>query len=144
VKRVGWVLFCIAVSLVACGTKPSTRPVPAGEDDLPARMVEIARPDFYAAWWREVEDCAGRKRNLRQVRWYTVLGPLIDWSPYPVAGLAYNKRGIVIIASDWLFDSYLVRHEMLHLIASPYTHDSSLSRGSCAHLVMCTGPCAGQ
>ena len=145
-KRLLSTLFCVLVVLVACAHTPKRF-----EGPLPDKALRITvTPPQYKEWWHEVEACAGRSKPFQSVRWYVVAsGPDgFPWrNPYRnnavvwVAGLAYSMSDQIVMASGWLFSAGDVKHEMLHLIASPASHDPRFYQGSCAGVVSCVGAC---
>lgn len=140
IRRLARLAFVACVVLVACGgvwehTAPAARP-----------SVGIVRFDARAfrPLWRQVEDCAGVRSDFNSVRWYVTLDSL-DSFPTPMGpslAVAYPGPRVIVIARLHLSDTLVIRHEAMHLIASPFWHRKELYQvGPCAPLVICVANC---
>lgn len=136
-----------AIFCVACASTPvPVPPIPERPKltPLPAGAVPIASlPGIYVSWWRDVEQCAGRTANIARVSWYAVVPATegFKWNGEMVLALAYDDRNAIVIAGPWLLDSMVVRHEILHLIASRRGHNPEYFQRRCRGLVMCFEDC---
>lgn len=113
--------------------------------DAPHNLVRIKWID-YRRWWRDIERCSERRSNYRNVAWYVVADTgdsfELPWRSSRAYGAAWPERRAIVLAAPWLNDPRMVRHEILHLVASPDSHDPALfQRGACAALVYCWAGC---
>lgn len=152
VRRLGTTLLCAAITMIACASKPEPPPTPrVFEDHLPHDAVLIKGvPPLYREWFDEVKECVGSSRiEYERIKWYTVitLSPAgFYWKDvwgreFMVAGLAYSQKVAIVMGDRWLLSADHIRHELLHLIASPTGHDAELFQRKCPHLVACYGFC---
>lgn len=95
--------FRIAAALVVLGG--------CGFD--PAGDVPLDPPAVYREWWAKTEACSGLRANFDRVRWSVIEGSGFPCSSGQCAGHWRNDHHI-FLASEWVMDEMVVRHEMLH------------------------------
>jgi hypothetical protein len=98
-SRLVWAVGLVAV-LTSCGFEPY------GEEPLDP-------PPLYREWWAKTEVCSGLKGNFDRVRWSVVEGRSFSCSSGQCAG-HWRTDHQIFLASDWVMDEMVVRHEMLH------------------------------
>lgn len=133
-------LVALVLALVACGAVRSGQPRP-----MSPAIVE----DVYREWWRQVEDCAGRRRDMRWTRFYVVETTEDKGlelrneraQAYAVAGQTNLSGSSITIGSPWVMDGGLVRHEMGHVLYSSGYHNPDFYQRRCKHIVTCQGEC---
>ena len=93
---------------------------------------EIKPPEVYHVWWGEVEECAGQRRSMERVTWFTVAA---DSFPTPTGWVVgyWDRDAIYITESDKWSEWHTVKHEMLHAILQDGSHISPFF-GVCAAL----------
>lgn len=114
---------------------------------MPGGAVRF-RPDTnYLTWWRQVEECSGKRGSMRRVEWFYYPGePLI---PGHNVGASHRQPGHDVFFADslhgfpWRKQPFTVRHEMLHdlLGVSGHPHEYFGSQadstfGRCGRIVM--------
>lgn len=117
---------------------------PRYENRLPHNAVEIEdRSGMYRRWWNDVEKCTGKRTPMRGVRVYVVMRSAngFAYNGQVLSGLAYAGRGTTVLSTDAMFDSAVVRHEFLHLQASPEYHNPEFYQRRCRAIVTCTDHC---
>jgi hypothetical protein len=97
--RLFWTLGLLA-ALAGCGFEPF------GEEPLNP-------PPVYREWWAKTEACSGLKGNFDRLRWSVVEGRSFSCSSGQCAG-HWRTDHHIFLASDWVMDEMVVRHEMLH------------------------------
>lgn len=137
-KRIGRVLLVCCIALVACGTgygRPKELPIPRGS----IRLTN----EYYAEWWKQIEECSGKTADYASVRFYALndQGRGIPFKGELALALAYPNKHAIVLSLGTVMDSLVVRHEMLHLIASPGDHSPLYYLDKCAHLVSCSSHC---
>lgn len=149
VKRIASLLFCAVILLVACAGR--LHPRTPSEPPLPKKAFRIGQvPEIYRRWWREVEDCSGKWKPIESVTFYVIYADSngFPWhdetGDYLLAGLAFPQKQAIVMGTKWAAADQFVRHEMLHLIASPHGHDPLYFKVLCADFVTCFGACAAE
>jgi hypothetical protein len=97
--RLFWAVGLLA-ALTGCGFDP--------EGDVP-----LDPPPIYREWWAKTEACSGRTGNFERVRWSVIEGRSFPCSSGECAG-HWRTDHHIFLASDWVTDEMVVRHEMLH------------------------------
>jgi hypothetical protein len=118
-SRLAAKLFWAAALLAAtsgCGFDP--------EGDQP-----LAPPPVYREWWAKTQACSGRTGNFDRLRWSVVEGFSFPCSSGQCAG-HWTTNHHIFLASDWVMNEMVVRHEMLHeLLARPGHPDPPFGEG---------------
>ncbi len=138
-----------SLGLIVCaqaGYPPLPAPPTVPENAIPLRWTDAIYA-AYAHWWGQVEECSGiaSPYDMRHIKFYVVLtdarhGIRIQDGAV-IVGLAYAQPPAIVLASPYVLDSQVVRHEMLHHIAS-MAHDPLYFKRRCGKLVICEGSCA--
>lgn len=99
---------------------------------LPCGAERFTPPDIYRRWWGEVEECSGRTAGFDSITWYFVGDDTTQTfrsttaehpsEPQEVCGLAIPESGIVVVAKGMLGNEYVLRHEILHILANTPRH----------------------
>ncbi len=129
-----------ALTLTTCAHSPPPQP------PRPDALLLVDSSGAYKRWWREIEACAARRApmRLRDVGFFVVIAQSLGVSDngYVIAGVAeLEPRPTIVLARPFVLRADIVRHEMLHLIASPGWHDAEMFQRRCAALVICVGSC---
>ncbi len=98
VRRI-WAAGLLA-AVTGCGFDP--------EGDLP-----LDPPPIYREWFAKTEACSGRTGDFDRLRWSVIEGHSFPCTSGDCAGHWRNNHHI-FLASDWVMDEMVVRHEMLH------------------------------
>jgi hypothetical protein len=98
-SRLYWAVGLLA-TLTGCGFEPF------GEEPFDP-------PAVYREWWAKTEACSGRTGDFDRVRWSVVEGRSFSCSSGQCAG-HWRTDHHIFLASDWVMDEMVVRHEMLH------------------------------
>jgi hypothetical protein len=111
-------LLTVALLLAACSDETILGPV-----TLPPGAVTYDALPIYTRWWADMEACSGRTGDLSRVNWFVV--PNAKW--FGREGVAYDGYWFeyhheIILASAYVQDSLVVRHEMLHDLLDDGTH----------------------
>jgi hypothetical protein len=79
---------------------------------------ELKPPSSFAALWYEMENCTGRRKDFRVVRWYVV--PTADWAGFeceaPEGCNGQYHKGTIYLADHKVQSKDTVRHEILHAL----------------------------
>jgi len=70
-------------------------------------------PSVYRAWWNKTEACSGLSGDFDRIEWLEVPGHGFPCSSGQCAG-HWESSHRIFIASDWIRNEMVVRHEMLH------------------------------
>lgn len=144
------VLAAVVVLVVSCSSCVSVSKIrrlfpPA----LPDGAFVVKKSEYYHQMWREVEGCSGLTYPFDKVTLYAVPSTLLGflYKGTALAGYGDRENGFILMGVPWLTDDALVRHEMLHVIASPEGHnalyygvfskDTLRVAGKCSHLIVC-------
>lgn len=104
------------VGLAGCGFEPA-----GGEPMEP--------PALYREWWARTQACSGIEGNFDRIRWWVVEGDGFECPSGQCAG-RWNDDHDIYIASDYVSNEMVVRHEMLHdLIGRPGHPDPPFGTG---------------
>lgn len=140
---------CAGLLLVVA---PCMKPAPLRMAQPSAELPDGAIPyhdssGSYERWWNDVQRCVGKRAAypFSFINFYIVLtsghrGLGVD-GPYVIAGYAYPAYSSIVMASPWVLDSGIVRHEMLHLVANSSSHPARYFQRQCAWAVTCVGSC---
>jgi hypothetical protein len=79
----------------------------------PVGDVPMDPPPVYREWWAKTQACSGLRGNFDRVRWSVIEGTSFPCSSGQCAGHWRNDHHI-FLASEWVMDEMVVRHEMLH------------------------------
>jgi hypothetical protein len=79
----------------------------------PEGDIPMDPPAVYREWWAKTQACSGLGGNFDRIRWSVVEGPSFPCASGQCAGHWRNDHHI-FLASDWVMDEMVVRHEMLH------------------------------
>ena len=135
--RLARVAFFTLVALTGCAAFWN----PYGNEAAPPRDAIPLYGD-YKLWWQDTENCSGLLGDFRRVRWYAMKGESFEFQGFQLLGAAFPKRRVIVLALGSVLDSMVIRHEILHLLASPETHHPDYyQRGACASLVICHSNC---
>lgn len=150
-RKVLLTAFLFLVAVVACGAKPTVPAPRVYEGAIPKSAVPITTPPpEFAVYYQQVKECAGKARiPYRAIRWYFVITAndhgfrwVDPWGEvWWVAGLAYSQKNAIVMGDRWLFNPDYLRHELLHLVASPTSHDPEVFQRKCKHVVTCHSTC---
>lgn len=110
------VFACIPSLQKECGAQKA----PVLQLSRPDSIVQYSPPAIYAIWWQEIADCEGldAHANLYHfVQFFEVRGTEF----YPqgmssVLGATFAKDAQIFIASPYIWDESLIKHEMLHAL----------------------------
>lgn len=83
----------------------------------PEGATPFTPPPFYITLWQQTESCSGRTADFGEVSWY-VLPSGTSWSSeYGDRLGAWRERdNRITLRAEYVDDSLVVRHEMLHAI----------------------------
>lgn len=129
---------------------------------MPSGAVELQKTAYYAELWQQIEHCSGQSYPFAKIRLYMVpttdagfafTDPMYRVRIDSLAGYALREFNLILLGSPWVVNEWVVRHEMLHIIASPDGHnpfyfglyaepaDTVIVPGKCASLIICTHYC---
>lgn len=122
------VTILIAIA-TACGDRFAPPPLPEG-------AIPFGPPRVYETWWKDVEECSAFHAPFRRVRWFVVPGE----ESFVVNGQRDNGLWIehyrfIILAEARLYDSLVVRHEMLHDLSGSLDHPAEYFQQRCVGVV---------
>jgi hypothetical protein len=87
--------------------------------------VPIELPGRYREWWRQVEGCSGKSRPIGSVAgWYAVLDTVVIVGGRPYAAVYFGESDELFFARRFLYQPFIVRHEMLHALLRTPAGDS--------------------
>lgn len=113
-------IFVLTIIALAIFAVPSwAQPFPTATTD---DAVEIMPPSQYAAWWFEVENCTGRRGDMRAVKFFLV--PTDGRGKFNcrlfgaicLYGLYSPAEHAIYLADTYSGERWLVAHEMLHAL----------------------------
>jgi hypothetical protein len=85
----------------------------------PTNDHSFAPPAEYRKWFDETQACSGLKGSFDRIKWYTIEGTDFDCPSGRCVG-RWNDDHSIFVASAWVDNELVVRHEMLHdLIGHP-------------------------
>jgi hypothetical protein len=120
------VIFLVAIAAAACARRSAASPAlpqPTAEDRGAA--VPVEPPARYREWWRQVESCSGKSRSIDSVAgWYAVLDTVIFVGGRPYAAVYFGQSDELFFARRFLYQPFIVRHEMLHALLRTPANDS--------------------
>jgi hypothetical protein len=106
----------LLLALAGCGFDP--------EGDAP-----LDPPPIYREWFAKTEACSGLTGNFDRLSWSVIEGHSFPCPSGDCAG-HWRTNHHVFLASDWVMDEMVVRHEMLHdLIGRPGHPDPPFGDG---------------
>jgi hypothetical protein len=105
--RLIWAIGLL-LALTGCGFDP--------DGDVP-----LNPPPVYREWFAKTEACSGRTGNFDRLRWSVVEGYSFRCSSGQCAG-HWRTDHQIFLASEWVMDEMVVRHEMLHDILDRTGH----------------------
>ena len=106
----------LLLALAGCGFDP--------EGDVP-----MAPPPIYREWFAKTEACSGRTGNFDRLTWSVIQGHSFPCSSGECAG-HWRTNHHIFLASEWVMDEMVVRHEMLHdLLGRPGHPDPPFGDG---------------
>jgi hypothetical protein len=127
---VALVSSCSATDAVS----PATPPLPPGAEALQALAP-------YGSWWSDVENCSGKRADMARIAWFIV--PNEDHFVY--RGKSFDgywwSTHWVVLASPFVDDAAIVRHEMLHDLLNRGDHPAEFFQRRCAGVVVCNEDC---
>jgi len=131
----GAALIVLASSCtITDATSPAPPPLPPGTESLRA-------PSEYRSWWSDTEECSGLRGDLSRIAWFKV--PNTDEFEY--RGKSFNgywwSVHWVVLASPFVDDPGVVRHEMLHDLLNRGDHPAEYFQQKCAGIVVCNEDC---
>jgi len=94
---------------------------------LPTGAVPVKPPIMYRAYFQEVENCSGFTGDFDAIQWYIVPGVdyFEDDNSKPstqLTGVTILPERIIVIAGNQISNAYVVRHELLHVLANTTQH----------------------
>lgn len=124
----GIALWALMAGLLSCDLP--TAPLPDG-------AVPFApNPQLTAIWWRQVEECSGRRGDLARIRFYIVpQAQSFEWESVDAIGLWMERGNRIVLASEFAFRDRNVRHEMLHALIRLPGHPREFFKVRCGALV---------
>lgn len=90
----------LLLALTGCGFDP--------DGDVP-----LDPPLIYREWFAKTEACSGRTGDFDRLRWSVIDGYSFPCSSGQCAG-HWRTDHQIFLASEWVMDEMVVRHEMLH------------------------------
>lgn len=97
----------------------------------PAFSSQVAPLPIYTQWWKQVEQCSGRTRDMAELSWYDV-GRGFKQNGTPLDGAVFYEYQGLLVSGDYLphyaivfadafsgtdsASAMLIRHEMLHAL----------------------------
>jgi hypothetical protein len=90
----------LLLALTGCGFDP--------DGDMP-----LDPPLIYREWFAKTEACSGRTGDFDRLRWSVIDGYSFPCSSGQCAG-HWRTDHQIFLASEWVMDEMVVRHEMLH------------------------------
>ncbi len=102
----------------------------------PDAATPLTPPAFYLTLWHETETCAGRTADYGAVSWY-VLPAGASWSSEnrDILGAWRERDNRITMRAEYVNDSLVVRHEMLHAILHDGRHSVEFFFTRCGELV---------
>lgn len=92
----------------------------------PTRAVRIYPPHEYRTWWREMEQCTGRRADLDDWTFRVVPREFLTLRytqnvdgtlrVYQILARTYEDRRLIVFGAAYMLDSSVVRHEMIHAL----------------------------
>jgi len=110
-----WVIGCGIALMLSCATHTQMPPA----DWV---YAAVRSPPEYSLWWREMEDCLGKRRDFEDIAWFVVKGDEHDGS-FKVngkgnkIGYAFVQPGFVFLSNRYYLDHRVVKHEAYHMIS---------------------------
>lgn len=124
----GAVVVILALSCLSCVRVPYPQLFPP---TLPDGAVVIQKTDFHRRLWREVETCSGLTYPMDKITFYAIPSRVrthpdsgFRFLGSNLAGYGDRKNGRILLGYHWLLDEPTVRHEILHVVASPEGHNA--------------------
>lgn len=98
----------LLLALTGCGFDP--------DGDVP-----LEPPPVYREWFAKTEACSGRTGDFSRLRWSVIEGYSFTCASGQCAG-HWRTDHQIFLASEWVMDEMVVRHEMLHDILNRSGH----------------------
>ena len=87
-------------------------------------------PAEYRKWFDETQACSGLTGNFDRIKWFVVDGTEFDCPSGKCVG-RWNSDHDIFIASSWVDNELVVRHEMLHALLDREGHPLEYFRDRC-------------
>ncbi len=95
----------------------------------PDGEVAFEPPPVYHEWWGKTQTCSGQTGDFERVSWFVIEGRGFDCPGGECAGHWEDDHSIYL-ASDWMMNEMVVRHEILHELLGRSGHpDPPFGRG---------------
>lgn len=78
-------------------------------------------PAVYRTWWSKTQACSGKAASFDKIKWNVVEGNSFPCKSGQCVG-HWESNGNIYIASEWVDNEMVVRHEMLHALLDKPGH----------------------
>jgi hypothetical protein len=104
--------------------------------DLVSGAVRWSEQPNYATWWHQVEACSGQQGSISRISWYwTPDHPYFTYQGESYDGYWFRYQHQIILGRDYVQDSTVVRHEMLHDLLDTGDHPPEFFVDRCGSLL---------
>lgn len=76
----------------------------------------LVPPTRYWEHWQKMQQCTGRYKSFRDVKWYVAFDDLRGTHGQWVGGLAFPTEKWIVMRAAFIDVDYLVQHEIVHLL----------------------------
>ena len=80
----------------------------------PNGLQRFDPPPIYEKWWAATKECSGLSGDYRKVEWYVVPGEMIVAPTGEMGKAWWVEPHRIYVATLWVKNEHLIRHEMLH------------------------------
>jgi len=115
----------------------------AGPPPLPTGAVSLPLRTEYHTWWGDTEQCAGVHADLARIAWFMVPDENFIYRGKAFDGYWWSVHWVVL-ASPFVTDPGIVRHEMLHDLLNRGDHPKEYFQQKCAGVVTCNAECRAE
>ena len=135
----------VGAALIGAGSSCSSTEI-SGPPTLPTGAETLPVREQYHAWWGDTEQCSGLQANFERIAWFMVPDANFIYRGKAFDGYWWGGAGVhwVVLASPFVDDPGIVRHEMLHDLLNRGDHPKEYFQQKCAGVVACNAECRAE
>jgi hypothetical protein len=116
----------------------------SGPPPLPTGAQTLAVRAQYRTWWDDTQQCSGMRASLSRIAWFVVPDENFIYRGKAFDGYWWANVHWVVLASPFVDDPGIVRHEMLHDLLNRGDHPKEYFQQKCGAVVTCNAECRAE
>lgn len=116
----------------------------SGPPPLPTGAQTLAVRAQYRTWWDDTQQCSGMHASLSRIAWFVVPDENFIYRGKAFDGYWWANVHWVVLASPFVDDPGIVRHEMLHDLLNRGDHPKEYFQQKCGAVVTCNAECRAE